>query len=488
MRQSGLLLIGFLAGVVSQPALLPAADIAAKIQTLLEKDKVPQQGFVGINIVDVASGATIFEYNSNKLFVPASNTKLFTSALGLLRLGPTYTYKTRVAGPKPDSAGVVRGNLYVVGGGDPNLSGRPIPYSVDEPDGDPLRVIELLADQCVAAGVKRVAGDVVGDDTAYEWDPFADGWAIDDPVWEYGAPVSAISLNDNTVSLSVYPGDPARVYLKPSLPYFQIDNRVTAGTPERMWIDRPGNGRQVHLWGTISPRSRGRGYSLAVDDPAFYAAVAFRDALMRRGVTVDGEASVRHRLPGEDLSPLPKGLADLGIYWSAPLAESLRVLDKVSQNLHTEMLLREVGRVAGGEGTRAAGLKELGEFLKQIGISEDEVSVRDASGLSRMNLISPSAVVKLLRYMYGSKHRDLWISLLPVSGEDGTLKNRMKKSPAEGRIRAKTGSLTHVAALGGYAMRPDGRVYAFSFFANNQAVAGWEVRTFLDTLSNYLVE
>src|SRR5207248_7006329 len=207
--------------------------------------------------------------------------------------------------------------------------------------------------------------------------------------------------------------------------------------------------------------------------PALYAAAALRDALTKRGVIVRGEAVARHCLPDEAVAP-PTGF-ELARRDSAPLIEDLRVTAKVSQNLHAELLLRAVGRARQGAGTFEAGLEELRAFLKEVGVTPGEFQASDASGLSRLNLVTPAAVIKLLEFMYRSPHRKDWIALLPIGGEDGTLRLRMHDSAAAGRIHAKTGTLTHVTSLSGYAERKDGSLLAFSFLSNNQNAPSAEV-------------
>jgi D-alanyl-D-alanine carboxypeptidase/D-alanyl-D-alanine-endopeptidase (penicillin-binding protein 4) len=211
-----------------------------------------------------------------------------------------------------------------------------------------------------------------------------------------------------------------------------------------------------------------------------------RDALTRQGVAVRGEAVARHAWPDE--TPVRPAGVELARRDSAPLLEDLRVMAKVSQNLHAELMLRAVGRARRGAGTLEAGLEEMRAFLKEVGVSAGEFQASDASGLSRTNLVTPAAVVKLLEYMYRSPHRQDWMGLLPVGGEDGTLRLRFRDTAAAGRIRAKTGTLTHITSLSGYAERRDGGMLAFSFLANNESAPAAEVRAILDKLCVLMTE
>jgi D-alanyl-D-alanine carboxypeptidase/D-alanyl-D-alanine-endopeptidase (penicillin-binding protein 4) len=363
-----------------------------------------------------------------------------------------------------------------------------------------LAAIEDLADQVVSRGVKRIDGNIEGDDTAYVWAPYAEGWTLDDTLWEYGAAVSALAVNDNAFNLTVEPGgragEPARVTAAPPVEYYLIDNRVrtTAGGARRIHIDRGLGGRQLRVWGSIPAGDKGQTNVLGIDDPAWYAARALYDALARRGVAIAGGVSVRHLFPNQvetleaGPAPPPEPGVELARRASAPLAEDLRITDKVSQNLHAEMLLRAVARARRGIGSREAGLEEMKTFLDEAGIPRDAYSFNDGSGLARLNLVTPAAVVRLLRYMWNSPARGAWTGLLPVGGQDGTLSNRFTGTLAAGRIRAKTGTLSGVSALSGYATRPRGGTLAFAILVNNYLGDGQEVRAAMDRICNLMVE
>lgn len=480
---------------------LGAADVAGGIRRLLETSPAARNAFWGIRVVDLGTGAVLFSLNADRLFVPASNTKLFTTALGLTRLGPDYRFLTRVvAAQAPEASGVVHGSLRLIGGGDPNLSARAIPYRMGPARGDPLQPIEDLAAQVVAHGVRRIEGGIIGDDSAYVWSRYPEGWAIDDAVWDYGAPVSALTVDDNAISLTVLPGaredDPARISFSPPVEYYQVDNRVrtSARGPKKVALNREPGSRQLTVWGVIPPRDPGEVAALGIDDPALYAAKVLYGALERRGVNITGEPAARHLFPN-DVPDLKQGGApaepagvELARRTSAPLLEDLRIANKVSQNLHMELLLRAVGRARRNVGSREAGLAEMGEFLDEAGIDRKACLLNDGSGLSRLNLVTPSAMVTLLRHMYGSRYREDWLSVFPVAGRDGTLSGRFGATPASGRIRAKTGTLSHVSALSGYAETRSGAVLAFSMLVNNYTAKTSEVERVIDKICNLMFE
>jgi len=479
-----------------------ASSLAQRIDRALAHSPAALSAFWGIRIVDLPTGRTLYERNAGHFFVPASNTKLFTTALALTRLGPDFTFETRVVTDQPpDTAGRVAGSIRLVGGGDPNLSARAIPYAPGPITGNPLAPLEELAAQVAARGVRQIAGDVVGDDTWYVWQPYATGWSVDDPLSDDGAPVSALTINDNTFNLNVRPGtnagDPAQLTLNPPIEYYNIENRVltvAAAGDRRIRVERVPGSLDLRIWGTIPLGNMGEDLLLGIDDPALFAAKAFRQILQEHGIAVAGQAIARHLYPDQlaSLTEAPAPPADpafeLARHTSAPLLEDLRVTDKVSQNLHAEMALRAVARARRNVGSFEAGREEMRAFLGEIGIDSGAYNFLDGSGLSRLDLVTPSAVVSLLQHMYRSPERQNWISLLPVGGLDGTLATRFAGNPAAARIHAKTGSLSHVSALSGYAERPGGRWLAFSILVNNYNGPAGDIRSVMDRICALIME
>jgi D-alanyl-D-alanine carboxypeptidase/D-alanyl-D-alanine-endopeptidase (penicillin-binding protein 4) len=481
----------------------PQGRPGARIAAFLDASPVARTSFWGVRIVSLEQDRVVFERNADRLFLPASNAKLFTTALALVRLGPDYRFQTRVLADRtPGEDGAVE-SLRLVGGGDPNLSGRAIPYRRDAPAGDPLAAIEDLAAQVAARGVRSVSADIVGDDTAYVWQPYAEGWSIDDSIWDYGAPVSALSINDNTLSVTVLPGayesDPARIVLTPPVEYYEIDNRVRTTPEERkgerkIMLDRLPGARQLQIWGVLPLNDPGDTEVLGIEDPALYAAIAFRDALARHGIAIRGEARAVHLYPNQVAAlkngpaPEPEPGVELARRDSAPLVEDLRITDKVSQNLHAEMALRAVAKARRHVGSREAGIAEQQTFLDGVGIGRASYTFADGSGLSRLDLVAPAAVVRLLAHMYHSAARDAWVSLLPVAGQDGTLHARFADTAVAGRIFAKTGSLSHASALSGYARRKNGEMLAFSILVNNYNGPGADLRAAIDRVCALMLE
>jgi len=479
-----------------------AANLAESIRLLLDSAPVARTAFWGIQVIDLASGKTLYELNPNSNFVPASNAKLFTTAMALTRLGPSHTFTTRVvADAPPDAAGRIAGGIRLIGGGDPNLSARALPYRMGAITGNPVAAIEDLADQLVAQGVRRIEGDITGDDRWYVWEPYAVGWGIDDPQSDDGPPISALTLTDNVLTLTVAPGaaigEPAALTFSPAIEFYRVENRVrtvSAGGVRSVRFRRVPGSRYAELWGTIPLRDRGESLLISVEDPAEFAARALLIALENRGVLVQGQAISRHLFPDEvaDLkqgeAPEPPGGVELARRVSAPLVEDLRVTNKVSQNLHAELASRAVAKMRRGIGSFEAAREEMHEFLDEIGVDPGAYNLMDGSGLSRLDLLTPHAVVQLLRYMYGGEHRDEWVSLLPVGGQDGSLSARFGQTPAAGKVHAKTGSLSHVSALSGYIERADGTWAGFSILVNNYAGPSAGIRGVMDRICNLIWE
>ncbi|MGH9786359.1 MAG: D-alanyl-D-alanine carboxypeptidase/D-alanyl-D-alanine endopeptidase [Terriglobia bacterium] len=475
-----------LPSLAQEPQETQRTALERRILAILDEDVV-RQAHVGVEIVSLRSGRRVAAINAEKRFVPASTAKLFPAAAVLRRLGPAFKYRTTVetaAAITPD--GRVQGDLVLVGRGDPNLSGRVLPYNgTTERVRPPTLALDDLAAQVARRGIHVVEGDLVVDNTYFVSQPFGQGWTLDDLQWGYGAPVTAMALNDNVVVFRIRPGPragtPVLIELEPPTTRFRIDTRVmtvarnrSAASLRPLTIDRRPGSTVVRLWGEIREGSPEWSGALAMDDPALIAGEVFWDALSRNKIEIRGTVRTRELYPAEvddleraDPPPASPPATILASLDSLPLADSLKVILKVSQNLHAEMLLRTLGRERRGIGSVEAGLAEIADFLKEKGIQENNVIVRDGSGLSRQSLVTPSAMTALLRAMYDSPHRDLWLDLLPVAGTDGSLQNRLNGRAVAGRVRAKTGGLAGVAALAGYAPNASGDLLAFTIFINH---------------------
>ncbi len=473
-----------------------SGDLAQRVAALTQTAPAVERGRFGYKVVDLETGEVLAAQDAEKFFTPASNTKLYTTALALVRLGPNYKFHTELRTADTYKPGQTNlDDLQLIGGGDPNLSGRMLPYTVDSTNGDPFSALEELAGKLVESGVREIDGDVTGVATRYPGELYPDGWTVADSIYGYGAPVSSLTLNDNTISLVLHPaaaGELAQVELRPAVSHLVILNEVItdASKATRIEVSRAPGSNEVVVWGTLGSATPEWRQDLAIDDPALFAAEALMAVLRDRGVTVRGVARSEYRAasdvpnPIEELPALsPRGTL-LAVHESPPLWEAIQVTNKVSQNLHAEMLLREVAQVTHGVGTLEAGRIERRAFLEEIGITHDATgfALADGSGLARQDLTTPDSTVALLDYMWQRPERDLWMQSLPTGGVDGTLQHRFADVAGAQRIHAKTGSLSHVNALSGYIEMQQHRWLAFSIMVNATEDHDSEVRAFIDHL------
>ncbi len=469
-----------------------------------------ERAFWGILVADRDTGDTLYELNADRFFAPASNAKMFTTSMALATLGPAYQFHTTLeSNGILGAGGRLAGDLILVGRGDPDLSNRKFPYvGKVERDGPVEKVLAELADAAVAKGLKEVDGDIVGDDSYFPYDPYPAGWSVGDLFFTFGAPVSAISFNDNSLSINVLPGarvgDPAVLTVEPAAAAqsFSQDVRTVAGSDAPDFsVVRQAGGYFILLRGAIPLGHAPIELDLAMTDPADAAGRALKQLLEARGVRITGSVRVQHAPPPQTaasgLPPAPPAIASttsaahptvLAEHVSPPLLEDIRLTNKVSQNLHAELLLRTVAHEKWGVGSTDAGLAVERKFLASAGIAESDVVLSDGSGLSRDDLVTPRAVVQLLRYAAKQPWGEEFISTFPIAGVDGTLEDRMKRPPASGLIQAKTGSLEHVHAISGYVTTLRGEYLVFSIFGNNDAETGHNATAALDAICAAMVE
>ena len=495
--------------------------LAEAIQQILANPEVSRAHW-GISVVTL-EGRPVYALNEGQFFEPASNAKLFTTAaiLDLLPADATWTTHVVTSGTI-DASGILHGDVRMLGAGDPTMSGRTYPWDgKTERPNPPLAALEEMADQIVARGVKTITGDVVGDDGWFVWERYGGSWAWDDLQWDYGAPVSALTVNDNVVFLNVTPGpegaanatpaagsegdetvSPMVVEWKPDVLYYKLENSLTLappGTAAHSGIDRVPGSLAIRLFGSVT--ANGMHEAVAVEDPAEFAATALRQMLLARGVTVEGTATAWHRLPVDtedyraevdqavvlrrlDLStmaPPDTGLTVLATHVSPPLSEDVTVTNKVSQNLHAELYQRLLGRLEGQDGSIAQGARVVRQFLINAGVDPGDFMFYDGSGLSADDLITPRAATTLLVYAARQPWGELYRSTLPVGGIDGSLSGRFT-GPLKGRVFAKTGTLSEVNALSGYVKAASGRTLVFSVLCNDRQPAGDAARNALDQI------
>jgi D-alanyl-D-alanine carboxypeptidase/D-alanyl-D-alanine-endopeptidase (penicillin-binding protein 4) len=449
-------------------------ELRARIREVISRPEFDSSR-LALKVASLDTGRVLFEQDSRKWMQPASNMKLFTVAAALDRLTPDYRFITSVYAPaRPDAAGTVRGDLVVYGRGDPTFAVRFNP----EGNTDYFFAIDALAADIYTAGVRRVEGDLVGDESYFNGPPLSPGWEWDDLQWYYGAEVSALTVNDNSVDLSVKPGAsvgaPARITLGPSTSLVTIIDRTTTTerrTTRDLSVNRALGQNTIEIRGRLPIDDRGYTASLAVSHPAMLFTTMLRTSLERRGVVFTGQTRTVDA-QGRVEKPLPvSSLVEIAARKSPPLSVIAAQTLKPSQNLYAELLLRTLGKLNGTADPKLssedAGAAVVRNFLTQAGIDPTGLVMLDGSGLSRADLITADTTLQLLVYMNRHRFGSEFRLALPVAGVDGTLRNRMKGTPAQGNVRAKTGTLGTATSLSGYVFSAAGERLVFSLMINN---------------------
>jgi len=430
------------------------------------------EGVWGVVVSSLSRGDTLFSYRPDAPMLPASTFKLFTTALAFDRLGPSYQIGTDILRDgMVEGDGTLRGSLFLRGGGDPSMSSR---YMQGGPDAAMRALARLVSD----AGIKRVSGDVVGDDGAFERKPIPDGWLsryLDD---SYASRVSSLSLNENLLNVVIAPGRSGGagvVTLQPATVAYKVINntRTGAGRGGRLTVSRTSDGTVVAR-GTIGARSEPKVYQVVVDDPAIFTTGAFRKALEREGIVVDGALR---------LGATPQGATRVATFRSPPLWALTNDMNRESVNHIAELLLRNAARTASPDGVGSAERANvlLRDFMAQkVGARPEAVNAADGSGLSSMDRITPRALVQLLGYANRAPWGREFHESLPVAGQSETLRRRMIATPAAGNLHAKTGTTNEVIALGGFVTAANGELLAFSFLYNGRD--RWHARETIDAM------
>ena len=450
-----------------------ATDLSGMISTHI------RSGRFGVMVASITRGDTLFALNAGEMMQPASTMKLFATAVALDRHGPEHAFSTDVLRDGPISGdGAVNGNIYLRSDGDPSMSSRF--YR------DPNLPMATLARSVGAAGVKRVAGDLVFDATAFDDRKIPEGWKTTYLGAAYAARVSALSLNENVVWVVVRPeGRQAAVSLEPMTTTIPVRSKVrlVGGRGGRI-VARRAADSGIDVSGSIGASSGPLRYSLVVDDPASFTAGALRAALQAAGITVDG--AVR---PGKT----PENAEKVASLSSPPLSRIVSEMNRESINVVAELLYRDAARktATNGVGTAETALANLREFMeKKVGANPQEIRASDGSGLSTLDFMTARAMIQLLGYAHKGSWSSAFHGSLPVAGESELLRMRMRATPAQGNLHAKTGTTNSVVSLAGYVTARNGEVLAFSFIYNG--TDRWNARATIDamgaTLANFVRE
>lgn len=437
-------------------ALGSPADLAARLDRIMA-DPALMRAHVGLIVQVAETGEILYEREGEKLFVPASNTKIVTAAVALDALGAAYRWETSIAADGSVRDGVLEGDLWIVGSGDPGLT---------------RETVAAWPEILERAGIRRIAGDVIGDDRAFSGAQWGQGWFWHEIYADWGAGVSALQLRPNTVRGRLVPGsdvgDPARFELLrpgPALPLV-FDVRTGApGSDVRLQWEPPPEGGDLRMTGWI-PASDTVPLHLATHHPTLYLLATLGEALAEAGIEVEGR--IRR---AADAAP-PTDPEWTHVVLSDSLGAAVSEMLKPSDNQMAESMLRTVGREVAGEGSAEAGLGVASETLAGWGIEPGAMSLSDGSGLSRYNRIAPAAMARLLRAMWRHDEYRVFFNGLPVAAMDGTLRRRLSGTPAEENVRAKTGSLSSARALSGYLTDGSGETLVFSLMVNDYDVPG----------------
>ncbi len=502
---AALIIVQFISRSFAQQPAATVAELQKQLSDHLSQPKFAAAMW-GVKVVSLDSGEIIFEHNAQKLFSPASNSKLYTMAMALDRLGQDYRIKTSLyAKTRPNRSGTLKGDLIVYGRGDPTINARLHGTNIYE-------ALEPFVAALTKGGVRRITGDLIADESFFRGPPYGSGWAWDDMEYYYGAEISALTINDNTFQLTVKPGsaigDACELELSPALQdtpvlsrpifaqkggehnlrfqqqpperqfvpaYVMLSNRtrtVASGGRRRINLYRPIEQNVVFVSGEMPADDSGYTEDVTVHNPAGLFGVFLRQALARRGITVTGKVRTVNWLDRENAPMNSNELIELGAVESLPMRDIIREVQKPSQNLYTDMVLAHVGERTRRADTPPArtsedlGIDELNRFAREVGINSGDLQFEEGSGLSRNNLTTPNATIALLQFMSRHKFADVYLDALPIAGVDGTLRNRMKGTPAAGNVRAKTGTLRWANSLSGHVKTASGERLIFSVMLN----------------------
>ena len=474
--------------LLSEPPVVATAEqrieLAADLDAIFG-DPAFASSFFGVVVQSLDSGDVWYTRDADKLLMPASNQKIPTTAVALRVLGPDFTYTTSVHAGGDIVDGVLQGNLLVWGNGDPTLYTRFF--------SDPREVFRGWAELLKEQGINRIEGDIVGDASAWDDTRVGYGWPVDNLTWWYGAEVGPLLINENYVDLMIHPpAEPAlEARIVPNLPssYYTIVNRLAVEMDGRndVEITRDLGTNTIVVSGRVVAGTDAFELSPAITNPTLFYTTVLKEVLVEAGIEVTGQA--------REMLTLPRGatptrqLPELIVHNSPTYDKIATVLMKRSQNLYAEAAVRTVAWKETGFGSFRAGRTIVNRELATMGIEPGTYAFMDGSGLTRYNLISARQIANILVAMkHNEDLAELWLEVMPVMGVDGTLSRRLRDTPAQGNVRAKTGTISNVRALSGYLTTESGEELVFSIIANNQLQGSGAVDRVVDQALLRLVE
>lgn len=419
----------------------------------------------GVLIQSLETGEYFYKRNENKLFMPASNLKLFTSSAGLVSLGDDYRFTTNIFMRGRIEGSTLIGDLIVQGRGDPTLSGRFY-------KNDLFKVFSDWADSLLELGIDEITGNIIGDDNEFDDRGLGDGWQWDYESDWYAAPSSALSFNDNCIDIIVRADKltgQAKIDINPDTKYAVIINKVSVVKDDSITsidVYRERGTNVASVLGTIRKSDSVKTF-VTVNNPTQFTMVVLKEILEKKGIVVGG-----FPMDVDDLSAPVESykLSKLFTHYSPRLKEIVKVINKNSQNFFAEQLMKAIGLEKGNFGSIENGIDVCNSIFQEMGINPENMVMVDGSGLSRLNLVTPKQIISLLNYMYLHKYYLPFYNSLPIAGVDGSLANRMKGTKAENNARAKTGYIGFVRSLSGYVNTGDNEPVAFSIIVNNFTV------------------
>lgn len=475
------------------------SNLIQSIMPLLN-DPVFENAIWGVQVIDLNTGAPLFSRNAQKSMMPASNTKLYTTGAGLELLGADFTYETRLWAKGDIQDGVLKGNLIIEGSGDPTISGR-------FTDDDRTLIFRRWASDLKSKGITRIDGHIIGDDTIFDDVALGRSWSWDYTTYWYAAEMGAISFNENCIDMVIVgttEGQPAKITWEPfETTYVQIINETIttpAGSSPMASYDRPWGTNTIYVRNHVPAGDTIR-YSLSITNPTLYFAHVMRETFISEGIVVDGNLFDRS---GLNLVVDYKNSAQVVASYTSPsLGEIVYILNKRSQNMFAENLLKTIGahhkmkvtgtdQTAGIEASARDGFRASWPVFGAAGIDTTRLQLADGSGMSRVNLVSPDMTTRLLRYMWHHNNedvRDAFIYSLPLGGEPiGTLRTMFRSGPASSSVAAKTGTIGYARALSGYVTAADGTPLAFSIMVNHHTAGNVPANRVIESLVNTLAE
>ena len=438
----------------------------------------------GVLIESLNSGEIWYEQNADRMFMPASNQKILTSAVALLTLGPDFIFETHLyyTGEIIDS--VLNGDLIVKGNGDPTFYTR----FFDDPR-DPFF---SWADSLIKMGIKQINGNIIGDDNTFDDQGYGMGWTLSGlPHW-WSAESGALQFNENYVDLQIIQPnnieDSVKIIPNVESDYFTIVNNTTVVDTgrTRIYFDRPYGTNEIIVSGNVHIGSDTLERTPSIWNPTLFYTTVLKETFESKGIQVTGKAMDCDDIPLWDYQPLGNDL--ILTHVSPPLKDILKFLMKKSQNMYAETMVKIMGLMNSGVGSFDEGKKVVERVLADFGIEPDTYSYADGSGLSRYNYISPRQIVKILKGMRKSEYWEIWNEIQPIAGVDGTLKRRMKGTKAEGNVRAKTGTMSYVRGLSGYLTTSEGEEIVFSFLVNGHLRNSRETELITDSVLEFIAE